>query len=65
MAAGNRKVLTFFLEILSLYDVEVNNIQRIAICGNLVPLVSGAPPDFRGTAPEIRGRFCLILRFKL
>ena len=29
-----------------------------AICGNLVPLVSGAPPDFRG-------RLCLILRFKL
>ena len=35
------------------------------ICGNLVPLVSGAPPDFRGNAPGIRGRLCLILRFKL
>ena len=36
-----------------------------SICGNLVPLVSGAPPDFRGNAPGIRGRLCLILRFKL
>ena len=35
------------------------------ICGNLVPLISGAAPDFRGNAPRIRGRLCLILRFKL
>ena len=39
--------------------------SKQAICGNLVPLVLGAPPDFRGNAPGIRGRFCLILRFKL
>ena len=38
---------------------------KLAICGNLVPLISGAPPDFRGNAPGIRGRLCLILRFKL
>ena len=38
---------------------------HLSICGNLVPLVSGAPPDFRGNAPGIRGRLCLILRFKL
>ena len=36
-----------------------------AIYGKLVSIVSGAPPDFRGDAPGIRGRFCLILRFKL
>ena len=35
------------------------------IYGKLVSIVSGAPPDFRGDAPGIRGRFCLILRFKL
>ena len=29
-----------------------------SICGNLVPLISGAPPD-------LRGRLRLILRFKM
>ena len=36
-----------------------------SIYGKLVSIVSGAPPDFRGNAPGIRGRFCVILRFKL
>ena len=36
-----------------------------SIYGKSVPIVSGAPPDFRGNAPGIRGRLCLILRFKL
>ena len=42
-----------------------HHLHCTTICGNLVPLISGAPPDFRGNAPGIRGRLCLILRFKL
>ena len=45
-------------------QVNLSTKSHMSICGNLVPLVSGAPPDFRGT-PGIRGRLCLILRFKL
>ena len=51
------------LLLVSIYYVII--LFFISICGNLVPLVSGAPPDFRGNAPGIRGRLCLILRFKL
>ena len=48
----------------SILDQEEKEFNS-AIYGKLVSIVSGAPPDFRGDAPGIRGRFFLILRFKV